>query len=88
MNDAPQERCPVCLADAWELDYAYADAGETPVYRCSTCGWPPPSPHTVEEYRTRWLDVGATAWSHPGPEHLRHIGVLIDMLQRVQARRD
>jgi len=76
----PEERCPVCYADDWGVDYMRTDDGEMPVPQCEMCGWPPPSPHSVLEYREKWLSLGDTPWSHPGPAKFRHIGVLVGLL--------
>lgn len=49
--EAAERRCPVCLYNDWDIDYDYTDDGEMRVDRCGNCGWPPTSPHTVEEWR-------------------------------------
>lgn len=74
------DRCPVCYALAWELDYAFNGEDEVPVETCDICGWPPPSPHSVLEWREKWLTLGATHRSHPGPKHMHHIGTLLALL--------
>lgn len=48
---AAEERCPVCASNEWDEEWDYTGHDEVPVYRCQTCGWPSPSPHTIEEWR-------------------------------------
>lgn len=53
--DRVNERCPVCGKKTWVVDYDRIADGEMCVSRCETCGWPPPSPHRVDEWREKWL---------------------------------
>jgi ssDNA-binding Zn-finger/Zn-ribbon topoisomerase 1 len=50
MKDEP---CPVCGCTEWYADYDRVEDGEMRVDRCERCGWPPPYPATVEEWRKR-----------------------------------
>lgn len=74
------ERCPVCFADDWGVDYMRTDDGEIPVPECQVCGWPGHGPRTVKEARAEWLSLGDTPWSHPGPAKFAHIGTLLALL--------
>ena len=74
------DRCPVCFADDWGIDYVRTGDGEMPVPECQMCGWPGPGPRSVAEARAQWLDLGATPFSHPSPDKLRHIGTLLALL--------
>lgn len=46
--------CPVCGSTEWDIDYDRTADGEMRVDRCAECEWPPPGPHTVEEWRAKW----------------------------------
>lgn len=72
------ERCPVCYANDWGVDYL----GDMPVPECEMCGWPGPGPRSVAEARAQWLELGATPWSHPSPATFRHLGVLLELLDQ------
>ena len=48
--------CPVCGSTEWGIDYDHIADGEMRVDRCAECEWPPPGPHTVEEWRAKWQE--------------------------------
>lgn len=52
------EVCPVCGSTEWDIDYDRTADGERRVDRCARCGWPPPGPVSVEEYRQMYENLG------------------------------
>lgn len=50
-----ERACPVCGGTEWDIDYDRTADGERRVDRCAQCQWPPPGPHTVEEWRAKWI---------------------------------
>ena len=77
------ERCPVCYANDWGIDYMRTgDGDEMPVPECRMCGWPGHGPRTVAEARAEWLTLGQTPFSHPSPAKFAHLGTLLELLDR------
>lgn len=77
MTGDPLDReCPVCFSRDWEIDYVFTGDDEMRVDTCAVCGWPPPDPQGVKEYRDKWAIAGETPHSHPSPSTLRHAAYL------------